>query len=130
MELRKFPATLSGSPSSVWNVCRDVFTKVSPATCWSSGSRLRRVSGRSAMVSSTSALVGSSTQSRRRSTVKGRITRPYSDCLYTPRSRSATDQMNPEWFLIASLLMPPLPRSERPDGWLAEKPIDGGVALR
>ena len=39
-------------------------------------------------------LVGSSTQSSRRSTVNGRITRPYSDCLYTPRSRSATDQMN------------------------------------
>jgi hypothetical protein len=30
---------------------------------------------------STAALVGSSTQSRRRSTVNGKMTRPYSDCL-------------------------------------------------
>ena len=79
------------------------------------------------MVSSTSDLVGSSTQSSRRSTVNGRITRPYSDCLYTPRSRSATDQMNPAWFLIAAPLIPPLPRSPRPHG----RPIEGrpgGVA--
>ena len=82
------------------------------------------------MVSSTSALVGSSTQSSRRSTVNGRITRPYSDCLYTPRSRSATDQMNPEWFLIAPPLTPALHRSEHPDGGLAEEPIDGDDARR
>ena len=49
--------------------------------------------------------VASSTQSRRRSTVNGRITRPYSDCLYTPRNRSATDQINAPWLLIVSSLI-------------------------
>jgi len=50
--------------------------------------------------------------------------------LYTPRNRSATDQMNPEWFLIAPSLMPLLPRSERPDGWSGGQPIDGGLVRR
>ena len=40
--------------------------------------------------------VGSSTQSKRRSTVKGRMTRPYSWALRSPRSRSATVQIRAE----------------------------------
>ena len=35
------------------------------------------------------ALEGASTQSKRRNTVKGRITLPYSLCLKSPRSKSA-----------------------------------------
>ena len=47
----------------------------------------------SAALASTFSLVGSRTQSSRRSTVSGRMTRPYCGGLYGPRSRSATLQM-------------------------------------
>jgi len=49
-------------------------------------------------------LPGSRTASRRRSTVNGRITRWYSDCLKSPRRISAIDQMNASLVLIASVL--------------------------
>lgn len=52
-------------------------------------------------------LFGASTQSRRRSTVNGSMTRPYSLCLKSPRRRSATDQMRDEracWFMRRGLL--------------------------
>ena len=39
----------------------------------------------------------------RRRTVKGRITWPYSWGLYWPRSKSATDQMNDEGFILRIL---------------------------
>ena len=57
-----------------------------------------------------------------------RITRPYSDCLYTPRSRSATDQMNPAWFLIAPPLIAPLLRLSLRRGRPADGPTGGGPA--
>lgn len=47
----------------------------------------------------TAFLVGSSTQSMRRSTVKGRMTFPYSCGLYLPLRRSATDQRKAERFI-------------------------------
>lgn len=46
----------------------------------------------------TAVLVGWRTQSRRRRTMKGKTTFPYSDCLYSPRRRSATDQRKLERF--------------------------------
>src|SRR5437016_4645178 len=48
--------------------------------------------------SRTARVVGSRTQSMRRSTVKGRITLPYSWGRYLPRTRSATDQINEDRF--------------------------------
>ena len=43
---------------------------------------------------STAALVGVSTHSSRRSRAKGRMMRPYWDCLKSPRSKSATAQIS------------------------------------
>jgi len=43
----------------------------------------------------TASSVGSSTQFKRRRTVSGRTTRPYSDCLKLPRNISAMLQMKP-----------------------------------
>ena len=51
----------------------------------------------------TASFIGSSTYAIRRSRVKGRMTRPYWDCLRSPRSRSAMDQMKDaisEWFSV------------------------------
>ena len=53
---------------------------------------------------STAARVGSSTHSRRRSTAKGRMMRPNSDCLKSPRSVSAIFQMSVArfcWFMAS-----------------------------
>src|SRR5690606_23908509 len=49
----------------------------------------------------TASLAGASTHSMRRSSVKGKTMRPYWDCLKSPRSKSATDQIkeaNCEYF--------------------------------
>jgi len=67
--------------------------------------------GNGTAISRTAGLVASRMQSRRRSTTKGRITFPYSDCLKSPRRVSAMDQTNALRFLI-SLLIQPCPISK------------------
>ena len=65
--------------------CYDFFSR--------NGSGLIFAASRFAFSASTAGLVDSSTQSSRRSTVNGRMTRPNSERLYSHRNRSATDQM-------------------------------------
>src|SRR5690606_25011829 len=80
---------------------------------------------------SIAALLGSSTQSSRRRTVNGRMTRPYSDCLQSPRSKSATDQMNEErfsWVIKRSnpQCMQPIPRLAGLPFYKVPPPSPGG----
>ena len=95
MNKLRLAAILSGSSNNFWKVYSLVLWKFCPAAMFSIVSRIvwSMLSGKDACLASTSSLVVSSTQSRRRRTVKGRITRPYSDCLKLPRKMSAIDQM-------------------------------------
>ena len=82
MYARRFPAACVGSSSSRLKSSFDVFQiPRCPVTPLSTGSTLSTLPFSAAARSSTASFVGSSTQSSRRSTTSGRITRPYSDCL-------------------------------------------------
>lgn len=66
----------------------------------------RKISGvrpafsRASFSASTANLLDANTQSSCHNTVKGKITLPYSDCLKSPRSSSATDQMKDKRLLF------------------------------
>ena len=64
---------------------------------------------------STRSFVGARTHSNRLKSVNGRMIRPYWDCLKSPRSRSATDQMKAavwEWFVVFNEDRPMFLRSD------------------
>jgi hypothetical protein len=85
---------LLGSPLSLAKSRRLVLWKPTPVMLLRIGSMFLMVPAlRLSCLARTCGLVGSRTQSRRRSTVRGRITLPYWAGLYGPRSRSATLQV-------------------------------------
>ena len=78
---RRFSAIWSASPTSRSRSSGDVFTNSWPEVLSKKGSGLSPAFSRRAFSASTAALLPASTQSRRRSTVNGKMTLPYSDCL-------------------------------------------------
>jgi len=93
------------SPMSLLMSGDETLSKSSPATRFTKESKAMPAACFAACSLSTAALVGARTQSRRRSMLKGRMTRPYSLRLKSPRRRSATDQMKAErvyWFMGGS----------------------------